>query len=164
MRHPGQSYTKVIFTGPFSRTSLDEDSNISSAGPAVTMTMFLSEVLYRVVKEGCAELGLYEWCEKQILLLDAIESDFSNFHIRFLLELTVVLGFSPESETMRHFAAERYQMLIDFMKTPFAESMLMPMNGTLRNELSECIIRSIEYHTESTININSLKVLREVFA
>ena len=36
-----------------------------------TMTMFLSEVLYRVVKEGCAEPGLYEWCERQILLLDA---------------------------------------------------------------------------------------------
>ena len=156
-----------------SKSTLYTAKNLVSACPLTgirnsvvknTMTMFMSEVIYRVVKEGASEQGLYEWAKKNIVLLDALETDFSNFHIRFLLELTVVLGFSPESETMRHFAAERYQMLIDFMKTPFAESMLMPMNGTLRNELSECIIRYIEYHTESTININSLKVLREVFA
>ena len=50
-----------------------------------TITMFMSEVLFRVLKEGVYEQGLYEWCEKNILLLDAVESDFSNFHIRFLL-------------------------------------------------------------------------------
>lgn len=59
------------------------------------ITLFLSEILYRVIKDGTDEPGLFDWCEKNILLLDAIESDFSNFHIRFLLELTVVLGFSP---------------------------------------------------------------------
>ena len=60
-----------------------------------SMTMFMSEVLYRVVKDGTREEGLYEWCEKNILLLDAVQTDFSNFHLRFLLELAVALGFSP---------------------------------------------------------------------
>ena len=49
-----------------------------------SMTLFMSEVLYRTIKEGGNELGLFEWCEKNILLLDAMKSDFSNFHIRFL--------------------------------------------------------------------------------
>ena len=129
-----------------------------------SMTMFMSEVLYRVVKEGTHEDGLYEWCEKTILLLDAIESDFSNYHIRFLLELTIALGFSPESRDLMPFVGEHYSILEKFMQTPLAESMLIPLTGTIRNEIAEEILRYIEYHTESTLNVNSLKVLRELFA
>ena len=128
-----------------------------------TMTMFLSEVLYRVVKEGAAEPGLYEWCEKQILLLDAIETDFSNFHIRFLLEFAIALGFSPSSEDLKPFLGDNHPLIEKFMSTSFAESMLIPMSGTLRNEICENVLRYIEYHSESTLTVNSLKVLRELF-
>lgn len=129
-----------------------------------SMTMFMSEVLFRVIKDGVNEQGLYEWCEKSILLLDAIETDFSNFHIRFLLELTVILGFSPESRNLKPFVGEHYPIVERFMKEPFAETMLIPLNGTVRNELSEEILRYIEFHIESAVNINSLKVLHELFA
>lgn len=128
-----------------------------------TMTMFLSEVLYRVVKEGTAEPGLYEWCERQIMLLDAMETDFSNFHLRFLLELSIALGFSPQSEDLRPFLGDNQLFIEQFMSTSFAESMLMPLSGILRNEICEGVLRYIEYHLESTLTINSLKVLRELF-
>ena len=128
-----------------------------------TMTMFLSEVLYRVVKEGTAEPGLYEWSERQIMLLDAMETDFSNFHLRFLLELSIALGFSPQSEDLRPFLGDNQPFIEQFMSTSFAESMLMPLSGILRNEICEGVLRYIEYHLESTLTINSLKVLRELF-
>ena len=128
-----------------------------------TMTMFLSEVLYRVVKEGTDEPGLYEWCEKQIMLLDAIETDFSYFHIRFLLELAIALGFSPKIDDLRPFLGDNQFIIEKFMSTSFAESMLMPLSGFLRNEICEGVLRYIEYHSESTLTINSLKVLRELF-
>lgn len=129
-----------------------------------SMTMFMSEVLYRVIKEGAAEQGLYEWCERNILLLDAVQHDFSNFHLRFLLELTVALGFSPESRDLQPFVGDHYPTVERFMQTSFAESMLIPLNGTVRNEIAEEILRYIEFHTESSVNINSLKVLRDLFA
>ena len=129
-----------------------------------SMTMFMSEVLYRVVKDGTYEEGLYEWCEKTILLLDAMQSDFSNYHIRFLLELTVALGFSPESRDLKPFVGDHYQVVEKFMQCPLAESMLIPLNGTIRNEIAEEVLRYIEFHTESTLNINSLRVLRELFS
>ena len=50
------------------------------------------------------------------------------------------------------------------MTLPFADSMLIPLNGAVRNEIAEEILRYIEYHTESSVNVNSLKVLRELFA
>ena len=155
-----------------SKTTLFTARNISSRHPLSgirnnlyknSMTMFMSEVLFRVLKEGADEQGLYEWCEKNILLLDAIQTDFSNFHIRFLLEMTMVLGFSPEARNLEPFVGEHYPIAERFMKEPFAESMLIPLSGKVRNELSEEILKYIEFHTESAVNVNSLKVLHEIF-
>ena len=128
-----------------------------------SMTLFLSEVLYRTVKDGANEDGLYGWCVKNILLLDALDSDFSNFHIRFLLEFAVALGFRPESRDLAPFVVENYPVVEKFMTLPFADSMLIPLNGSLRNEIAEEILRYIEYHTDSSVNVNSLKVLSELF-
>lgn len=129
-----------------------------------TMTMFMAEVLYRTIKDETAEQGLYEWCEKSILLLDAIDSNFSNFHIRFLLEFAIALGFRPEINDICPFAGEHHSTIERFISCSFAESMLIPLTGQTRNELAENILRYIEFHTESSINVNSLKVLRELFA
>ena len=128
-----------------------------------TITMFMSEVLFRVLKEGVYEQGLYEWCEKNILLLDAVESDFSNFHIRFLLEMTVALGFRPALSDLQPFVGDHYGVVEEFMTLPFAESMMIQLNGSTRNEIAEDILRYIEFHTESSLNVNSLRVLREIF-
>ena len=128
-----------------------------------TMTMFLSEVIYRTIKEGAQEHDLFQWCRGQILLLSAMESDFSNFHIRFLLELSVALGFSPETSDLMPFVEENYTTVSEFMTSSFAESMLIPLSGPVRNKICEDVLRYIEYHSESTLTINSLKVLRELF-
>ena len=129
-----------------------------------SMTLFMSEVLYRVVKEGGNEQGLYEWCEKSIQLLDSIGSDFSNFHIRFLLELAIALGFSPEAQDLRPFTGDHFPIVEKFIQESFAESMLIPLSGQMRNEIAEEILRYIEFHSESAVNVNSLKVLRELCA
>ena len=129
-----------------------------------SMTMFMSEVLYRAIKDGCNEDGLYDWCEKVILLLDAMKTDFSNFHLRFLLELCIALGFSPQSSDLKPFVGDNYPLVEKFIQSDFAQSMLIPLNGQTRNQLAEDILRYIEFHTESALSINSLKVLRELFA
>lgn len=129
-----------------------------------SMTMFMSEVLYRIVKDGANEAGLFEWCEKNILLLDAIENDFSNFHLRFLLELSVVLGFSPEAKDLSPFVGEHYPIVQAFMAENFADAMLISLNGQIRNEIAEGILRYIEFHSDSALNVASLGVLRELFA
>ncbi len=155
-----------------SRSSLYTASGISPAVPLSgirnnmsknAITLFLSEVLYRVVKDGAMEQGLFEWCRKNILLLDAMESDFSNFHIRFLLELAVVLGFSPDCDSLAPFSDGHREVMDRFLMTSFSESMLIPLSGEARNAIAEEILRYIEYHIESSVKVNSLKVLRELF-
>ena len=129
-----------------------------------SMPLFLSEVLYRTVKDGANEDGLYGWCGKNILLLDALDSDFSNFHIRFLLEFAVALGFSPESRDLAPFMGENFPIVEKFMKDSFADAMMIPLNGSVRNEIAEGILRYIEFHSDSAINVASLNVLRELFS
>ena len=155
-----------------SKSNLYTARNLSARHPLMgirsnifknSMTMFMSEVLYRVIKDGVNEPGLYEWCERNILLLDAVQADFSNFHLRFLLELAVALGFSPESRDLQPFVGSNFDVVGRLMRGALAETMLIPMTGSQRNEVAEQILRYIEYHTDSTLRINSLKVLRELF-
>ncbi len=126
------------------------------------ITLFISEVLYRVVRDGTKEAGMFEWCEKEILLLDALETDFSNFHIRFLTELCSVLGFSPQGSDLEPFLGELTPLVEGFLNSSFEEAMLIPLSGTVRSDIAERLLKYIEYHCESTVNIKSLKVLHEV--
>jgi len=129
-----------------------------------TMTMFMSEVLYRTIKDEAREEGLFEWCRSSILMLDALESDFSNFHIRWLLELAGALGFSPSREDIAPFAGERLQDISRMLSLSFGECMLMPLDGPRRNEIAEILLQYLGYHIESRIDVRSLRVLRELFA
>lgn len=128
-----------------------------------SMTMFMSEVLYRVVKDGTNEDGLYDWCLKSVMTLDSIQSSFVNYHIRFLLELASALGFSPTAEDLKPFSKKHVQDISQMLTLPLAESMLYPLRGEDRNEICADILKYLEYHTESTINIRSLDVLKELF-
>lgn len=128
-----------------------------------TMTLFMSEVLYRVVKDQTNEDGLADWLKGQILTLDALGSDYSNFHLLFLLDLCSALGFSPYPEDLAPFAGEQFQSIESLLTKPFEEALLLPLRGSDRNEIAENILKYIEHHTESTVNIRSLSVLREIY-
>jgi DNA repair protein RecO (recombination protein O) len=60
------------------------------------ITMFLSEVLSSALKEEEPNEALYNFLETTLELLDN-ETEFSNFHLLFLLELTKHLGFYPDT-------------------------------------------------------------------
>ena len=62
------------------------------------------------------------------------------------------------------FAEKHLVQLKPFLTATFSESMLLPLRGEERNALCEDLLRYLEYHTESSINVRSLAVLREVFA
>jgi len=128
-----------------------------------TISLFLSEVLLRTIKDGINEPGLYEWCVGSILTLDAMRSDFSNYHLRFLLELAGILGFSPSVEDLMPFAGEHLPVVKQLLTLGPAESMLISMSGQQRNSVAGLLIDYISFHTESPIQIRSLAVLRELF-
>ena len=97
------------------------------------------------------------------LTLDALESDFANFHLMFLLNLCSALGFDPDTAGIAPFADIHLAQVETLLKRPFAEAMLMPLSGADRNAIAESILKYIEFHTESAVNVRSLAVLREIY-
>ncbi len=129
-----------------------------------SISMFISEVLFRTLREGANEDGLYDWCVKKILLLDALEGSFSNFHLLFLLELTVALGFRPAAADLAPFVPEQLRSAAEkLMSLPFEQALLVPMKGEDRSILVESILAYIETHLEYPLNIRSTAILRELF-
>ena len=129
-----------------------------------TITLFMSEVLLRTVREGVQEDGLYEWCFRSILTLDALTGSSANFPLHFLLDLCEALGFRASAEDVMPFVGEHLAGMQRLLEAPFAEAMLIPYTGAERNALSDILLRYLEFHTESSINIRSLKVVRELFS
>ena len=127
------------------------------------ITLFMSEVLYRTVREGAREEGLFEWCERSVLTLDALQGDFANYHLRFLLELAAALGFSPSWEDLAPFAGEHLANVRELLRADFGASLLVPLSGEVRNEIAELLLRYLSFHSESRIEARSLRVLRELF-
>lgn len=128
-----------------------------------TMTLFLAEVLLRAVHDGETEDGLYDWCARSILTLDALETDFANFPVRFLVELAGAMGFSPSAEDVAPFAGDKLAALKPFLTTDFSGAMLLPLTGSLRNALCEVLLQYLGYHTECTLRVKSLAVLRAIY-
>lgn len=128
-----------------------------------SITMFMSEVLYRAIRDGANEDGLFDWCKKSILTLEALESDFSNYHLRFLFELASALGFSPSRTDLQPFAGEYMSRMENLLSISMSEFLMYPLNGDTRNEIAEVLLRYIAYHTECQLNVRSLRVLHELF-
>jgi len=129
-----------------------------------TVSLFMSEVLYRTVKDGANEEGLYDWCVRSVLTLDAMQDSYANFHLRWLLGLSAALGFSPSLEDLAPFAGEHLGKVGELLKRDFADCMMLPMTGPERNEIADLLLRYLSHHTESAINVRSLAVLRELYA
>jgi len=133
--------------------------NVSKSAVA----MFISEVLYRVVREGTYEEGLYEWCRGSILTLDALQSDWANYPLLFLLELAGALGFAATIDDLAPFTDDRYEEFLALTRCSRTEALLLPLSGAVRNSMCQGLLRYLSFHTDSRIEIRSLGVLREMW-
>lgn len=127
------------------------------------ISMFMAEVILRSMKEGTDEPGLFDWCVQEIMLLEALQSNFANFHVRFLMDYAGAVGFAPHYEALVPFMGECIKEAGAMLEMEFADSMMMPMQGRKRSELCEGLLKYLEYHLEVPVRIRSLGVLGELF-
>lgn len=65
----------------------------------VPISFFLSEFIFRSVKESAPNKPLFDFVLQSIHILDYATKGIANFHLFFLLKLTLFLGFYPNIET-----------------------------------------------------------------
>ncbi len=65
-----------------------------------TVSLFMAEVLYRLVRESEPNSPLFDFVLGSAATLDALDDDnaVANFHLHFLVRLSLYLGFYPGNE------------------------------------------------------------------
>ncbi len=148
-----------------------------------TIALFMAEVLYRLVRDVEPESPLFEMVCNTVEQLDAAEQGVANFHLKFLVELSLHLGFYPSSDYregdmldireglfVNHepshgeaMSIENSHTLARFMTTDYDQLGSIAMNRTSRDAFLSAMLEYFDYHLDSVRNIRSIEILRTVF-
>lgn len=147
-----------------------------------SIVMFLSEVLTGVLKEEEANLPLYGFLETSLQWLDH-DSNFANFHLLFLLELSKHLGFYPDTsqadfpyfnlksgsfelkpQTPYTVSGENLVFLKQLLNMKFDTLNSLKLHSSQRNSLLNMLLFYFELHLADFRKPKSLEVLHQVFS
>ncbi|WP_298531522.1 DNA repair protein RecO [uncultured Algibacter sp.] len=147
-----------------------------------SIVMFLSEVLSSTLREEEKNELLYSYLENTLLWLDS-QSDYSNFHLLFLLKLTKYLGFYPDEEhidypifnlsegvfelkpTSKYYiSGENLLILKQLLGTTFDALPSIRINSKQRRQFLNMFLLYFELHLGSFKPPKSLQVFNQVFS
>lgn len=159
-------------------------SNIPFNAYKLSVSMFLAEFL------GCVTYSehdfplFYDYVRESILWLDGARSNFSNFHLVFMMRLTRFVGFYPNLDdyedgccfdmqngcfvpcaaSCRDFLdAEESRKMHLLMRMNYSTMHLFTMSRSERNRCLDVIIEFYRLHIPGFKELKSLDVLRELF-
>lgn len=149
-----------------------------------TIAIFISEILYKVLREEQSDTQLFAFLERSIFFLDNTTLPVNNFHVLFLLQLSAFLGIFPQNNFFytersifdleegifthrtpthhNYLALPVSELLAKSLLTPIEQSHNLPINKTQRRELLHALLRYYEIHIEGFGSVRSLKILEEL--
>lgn len=146
-----------------------------------SLVIFLAEVLNNALQESHEDLALYQFLENSLVWLDHAEQ-FSNFHILFLLKLSMYLGFYPDSTTSSqsffNLAEGKFQeyndgkycvhgkhveCLKEFFGIDFEAISRIKPTKIIRLEILNLLLVYYQLHLQSFKKPKSLLVLNKIF-
>ncbi|WP_341215254.1 DNA repair protein RecO [uncultured Wocania sp.] len=147
-----------------------------------SIVMFLAEVLANTLKEEEQNTNLFSYIETTLLWLD-VHSEYSNFHLLFLLNLTKYLGFYPEEintaynyfnlldgkfETKQQgkytVCGENLTLLKTLLGITFDALSSVKINARQRQSFLSMILLYFELHLGSFKTPKSLQIFNQVFS
>lgn len=178
--YKGSREMQVIKDFSVSYSPSDVFSNIKKSSVAI----FLGEVLTSVLREESPNEGLFDFIEDSIKYFDGCREGFANFHLAFLAGLSSYLGFEPgkgAGHDKKYFdmlngtfvpfppdhgnyaGTEISEILAAFFSSSYGKINNIILNGSVRNEVLETLVKYFSLHLPGLKKINSLEVLKEVF-
>lgn len=149
----------------------------------ILMVMFLSEFLTNATRGERDCQMLFDFIEQSLLWLDAAEKDYVNFHLVFMMRLTLFFGFSPNLD---NFTEDSYFSLQDasfvplppphpffvrpeqashipaFLRMDYGSMGRILVSRQVRNWIADNIILFYKLHLPDFRQLKSLDVLREM--
>ncbi len=134
------------------------------------LSMFLLEVLLKCLKEEEENVPLFAFLNESFSWLNSAEDgNFEVFHLSFLLELSVFLGFGVSEEAVlleqsgvvEELSSESSQYLSHLLNSRYDS--VKPMPRSVRPVLLSLLLNFYAQNIPDFGQIKSLTVLREVF-
>lgn len=149
-----------------------------------TIALFLSEVLYRVVRDTEADERMFAYMERAFHILNTVEEGLANFHLTFLMGMSHYLGILPNIDS---YTQESYfdmqngcftltppshrlwleknesQVLHRLFRISFENMSLYAFSRKERQRMLEMIIIYYRLHLPEFGEIKSLEVTRTLF-
>ena len=167
------------FSAFYSPVSIYSDVKKSS------VAIFLGEVLNSVLREETPNIELFSFIEDSVIYFDECRDTYANFHIAFLAGLSSYLGFEPGERQGKddiyfdmlngvfvsspplhgsYAGREISDILSSFFSSSYDNSRSISLNGALRNEVLDTLVKYYSVHLPGLRKIRSLDVLKEVFS
>jgi len=148
-----------------------------------TVAMFISELLYNVIREEDVNRMLFDFIESSVISLDEMNEGISNFHLWFLVAFTDYTGIGPSgTETGNCFfdmltgqftplqpqhhdflEPEAATVLNRLLHMPAAEIHTLRLTGEERTDLLARLLKYYSLHLPGIRQIRSLQVLKDIF-
>jgi DNA repair protein RecO (recombination protein O) len=148
------------------------------------ITLFLSEILYKTIREEEPNPPMFDFLDHSIQLFDVLEHGTSNFHLWFMVHFTKYLGFFPVNnyslgncvfdpangrfyepalKNPSQTELTTAKLLHELMKITPPDLEKLLLNHTTRNKFVEILIEYYQMHLGGIGQIKSLQVLQGVF-
>lgn len=131
-----------------------------------SIALFISELIYRTLRDDAYDTELFEWLCKAILNLESMESICANYHIWFLSEYCSRMGFRPSGtvEPQGILQPSEITLLETILNSTVEEVMRIPLNASSRVSYARNMVKYLSYHLGTAINLKSFEILHELFA
>jgi len=148
-----------------------------------SLALFISEILYRTLRQTEPDDSLFLFLENSIQQLDYCAAGIANFHLVFLLKLTRYLGFEPNRDEERtkyfdlmngifqqekplhthYLLPEATEDLNQVLERDYATMHNLAFTRARRAKLLESIIEYYRLHIPEFQGLHSLAVLQSLF-
>jgi len=137
-----------------------------------TVALFLTEMLYKTLREEESNPELFKFFEDSLIYYDQAEKDFMNFHLQFLFKYARYMGIEPvkisdmvhEIETNNFLVSlprKDFDKIDRLLDSPFDANVVI--SNDLRRKLLSMIILFYQIHFDHLKELKSYKVLIEIF-
>ena len=148
-----------------------------------TISLFMAEVLYRLVREVEPNEELFDFLYDSVSQLDDMQQGVANFHLWFLVRLSRFLGFYPAGDYTSgawfdmqegHFSASQplhaavmhpagAELLWHLMNCDAERLCDIRLSRSDRTSFLDDVLSYFGYHLDAMHTIRSVDILREVF-
>lgn len=138
-----------------------------------SIALFITEMLYKTLREEEGNPELYKFLEESLLFYDNSDVRFMNFHLQFLFKYARFQGIEPMKIADLVHEIESNNFLVSISRKDFKDidrlieseySSEVIISNDLRRKLISAIILFYQIHFDQLKELKSYKVLMEVFS